>query len=197
MIRLLQHISILCLLLTCLDAHAQKIAMRLGGAKFVPSGGQLAVSITVDTSLPTVISGSQADQTFRDDTVSAAFFGYFITLGVGSSQQSTFNSLKVAVKVGSGETSGRTYALYGHGATNPSSQSDLIRPPNSYAAFLTRNVNNAFCGVNWMTHIPGSVICEGATLVPTLDLTQFVKVLYSDSTASTFTSQLDFIAVVN
>ncbi len=58
---------------------ASIIRFEVGGAKYVLDGAQLKVSITVDTSTPTVTVGTASDQSFKDDLDGAARNGMTIT----------------------------------------------------------------------------------------------------------------------
>jgi hypothetical protein len=172
------------------------IRLDLGGANYITSGGQLSVSITVDTSTPSVTAGTAANQTFRDDTVGAAFFGYYLTTGVRSSNQSAAN-VNVKVKKGSGETANRSYYLLGNGTSTPDDQSDLTIAPAVATTFATAAANGVHCGPSHVSNgLSGAAIgCTGGSTVANMDVTQFVKVLYSDPTSSAIVSQLEFTAV--
>lgn len=172
------------------------IRFELGGAKYPTSGGQLTIAITVDSTTPVVTSGTAADQAFRDDTVSAAFFGYYLTTGTRSSGQTAAN-LNVKVRRGAGETSGRSYYLLGNGTTSPTAQSSLTQAPVGYTTFATTTPNTIRCGPSHVANgLSGTAInCSAGTNVTNMDITQFVKVAFSDPPGVAISSRLDFIAV--
>ncbi len=172
------------------------IRLDLGGANFITAGSDLSVSITVDTSTPSVTVGTAADQSFKDDTVGAAYFGYFLTAGVRSSNQSAAN-INVKVKQGAGETAGRSFYLLGNGTTTPAVQADLTDAPAAVATFATAAPNGVHCGPSHVANgLSGTAIgCSGGSTVANMDITQFVKVLYSDPAAAAIVSQLEFTAV--
>lgn len=172
------------------------IRLDVGGANFTGASSPLSVSITVDTSTPVVTAGTAANQAFRDDTVGAAFFGYYLTVGERSSNQSAPN-INVKIKRGSGETSGRSYYLLGNGTTTPTAQSDLTVAPASVTTFATGAPNGVHCGPSHVANgLSGSAIgCSGGSTVANMDITQFVKVLFSDPTSAAIVSSLEFTAV--
>lgn len=172
------------------------IRLDLGGAGYINTTSPLSVSITVDTATPSVTAGTAADQSFRDDTVGAAYFGYYLSSGVRSSNQSAAN-VNVKIKKGSGETSGRSYYLLGNGTTVPTAQADLTAAPASVTTFATAAPNGAHCGPSYSANgLSGSAInCAGGSTVANMDITQFVKVLFSDPTSAAIVSELEFTAV--
>lgn len=172
------------------------IRLDLGGAGYLNTSSPLSVSISVDTATPSVTVGTAADQSFRDDVVGAAYFGYYLSTGVRSSNQSASN-INVKVKKGSGETSGRSYYLLGNGASVPAVQADLTVAPASMTTFATAAPNGAHCGPSYSANgLSGSAInCAGGSTVANMDVTQFVKVLFTDPTSAAIVSQLEFIAV--
>lgn len=172
------------------------IRLDLGGANFLTSTGQLSVSITVDTATPVVTVGTAADQAFRDDTVGAAYFGYYLSSGVRSANQSAAG-INIKVKKGAGETSGRSYYLLGNGTTVPAAEGDLTIAPGSVTTFASAAKNSVHCGPSYVANgLSGAAIgCAGGTTVANMDVTQFVKVLYSDPTSAAIVSQLEFTAV--
>ncbi len=172
------------------------IRLDLGGAGYINTSSPLSVSITVDTSTPSVTVGTAANQMFRDDTIGAAYFGYYLTAGVRSSNQSAAN-INVKVKKGAGETANRSYYLLGNGTTTPTVQGDLTIAPASVTTFATAAPNGVHCGPSHVANgLTGTAIgCTGGSTVANMDITQFVKVLYSDPTSAAIVSQLEFTAV--
>ena len=174
---------------------ASIIRFEVGGAKYLLDGAQLKVSITVDTSTPTVTVGTAADQAFKDDVDGAAFFGYYLTTGVRSSNQSG-PGVNVKVRAGAGETAGRSYYLLGNGSSTPDDVGDLTDAPAAFTTFASTVPNSVHCGPSYVANglTGASIGCAGGSTVANMDITQFVRVAYSDSAA--VTSQLEFIAVV-
>lgn len=172
------------------------IRFEIGGAKFSTVTSQLSISITVDASTPTVVTGTAADQAFVDDTVSAAFFGYYISTGVRSANQ-TAPAISIKVKKGTGETANRSYYLLGNGTTTPTAQSNLTIAPAATTTFVSTTRNAIRCGPNYSTNgITGTAMnCAAGSTVASMDITQFVKILYSDPTSAAIISQLEFTAV--
>ena len=184
-------------LLTNINATpAATIRFEVGGANFITTTGQLIVTITVDTATPIVTTGTAANQVFRDDTAAAAFFGYYLTTGVRSTNQSGALTMNVKVSKGAGETSGRSYYLLGNGTTTPVQQSDLTIAPAAATSFATTTVNAVHCGPSYAANgLSATLACGGGTNVANMDVTQFVKVLYADPAAAAIVSQLSFTAV--
>ncbi len=172
------------------------IRLDLGGAGYINTTSPLSVTISVDTATPSVTVGTAADQAFRDDTAGAAYFGYFLSTGVRTSNQSAGN-VNVKVKAGSGATANRSYYLLGNGTTTPTVEGDLTAAPASATTFATAAPNGAHCGPSYSANgLSGSAIgCAGGSTVANMDVTQFVKVLYSDPTSAAIVSQLEFTAV--
>lgn len=172
------------------------IRLDVGGASYINTTTPLSVSITVDTSTPSVTVGTAAAQSFRDDAVGAAYFGYYLTVGERSSNQSAAN-VNVKIKAGSGATANRSYYLLGNGTTTPTVQGDLTAAPASATTFATGAANGVHCGPSHVANgLSGTAIgCTGGSTVANMDLTQFVKVLYSDPTSAAIVSQLEFTAV--
>jgi hypothetical protein len=172
------------------------IRLDVGGAKYTSTTSPLTISITVDCSTPAVTSGTAADQLFRDDSVSASFFGYYLSLGVRSAAQTAAN-VNLKIRRGSGETSGRSYYLLGNGVTSPTLQSNLTIAPAVVTTFATATPNTIRCGPSWNANgVTGTAInCAAGTTVANMDITQFVKILYTDPIASARVSQLEFTAV--
>lgn len=172
------------------------IRLDLGGANFATNTGQLEVNISVDTATPVVTVGTAADQAFRDDAVGAAYFGYYLSTGVRSANQPNA-ALNVKVKAGSGATANRSYYLLGNGATTPAAEGDLTAAPASATTFVSPGKNAVHCGTNYATNgLSGAAIgCAGGSTVANMDVTQFVKVLYTDPTSAAIVSQLEFTAV--
>jgi len=175
---------------------ASIIRFEIGGANFTTAGGELDVTITVDTSTPTVTAGTAADQSFKDDTDGAAFFGYYLSTGVRSSNQSAAG-MNIKVRAGAGETAGRSLYLLGNGTTTPSAVGDLTDAPGAYTTFAATVPNSVHCGPSWNANgLTGAAIgCSGGSTVADMDLTQFVRVEYDDPTGAAIVSQLEFIAV--
>lgn len=172
------------------------IRLDVGGADFVNTTTPLSITITVDTSTPAVTVGVAADQSFRDDANGAAYFGYYLSLGVRSAGQTAAN-VNLKVQRGGGETSGRTYYLLGNGTSTPTAQGDLTIAPASATTFATAAPNTIRCGPNYVANgVTGTAInCPSGSTVANMDITQFVKVLYADPAASARISQLSFTAV--
>ncbi len=175
---------------------SSSIRLDVGGANFLTATGQLSVSISVDTSTPLVTVGTAADQLFRDDAVGAAFFGYYLSTGVRSSNQAAA-AINVKVKKGAGETAGRSYYLVGNGTTVPTVQGSLTVAPATVTTFATTTPNSIHCGPSYVANgLSGVAInCASGTNVANMDITQFVKVLATDPTSAAIVSQLEFIAV--
>ena len=133
---------------------------------------------------------------FRDDTIGAAYFGYYLTAGVRSSNQSAAN-INVKVKQGAGETANRSYYLIGNGTTTPTVQGDLTIAPASVTTFATAAPNGVPCGPSHAANgLSGTAIgWIGGSTGANMDITQFVKVLYSDPAAAAIVSQLEVTAV--
>ena len=172
------------------------IRLDLGGAGYINTSSPLSVSISVDTATPSVTAGTAADQMFKDDTIGAAYFGYYLTAGVRSANQSAAN-INVKVKKGAGETANRSYYLLGNGVTTPAVQGDLTIAPASVTTFATAAPNGVHCGPSHVANgLSGAAIgCSGGSTVANMDVTQFVKVLYADPAAAAIVSQLEFTAV--
>ena len=172
------------------------IRLDLGGAGYINVASPLSVSITVDTATPSVTVGTAANQMFRDDAASAAFFGYYLTAGVRSSNQSAAN-INVKIKKGAGETAGRSYYLLGNGTTTPTVVGDLTVAPASVTTFATAAPNGVHCGPSHVANgLSGTAIgCTGGSTVANMDLTQFVRVNYADPTSAAIVSSLEFTAV--
>jgi hypothetical protein len=172
------------------------IRLDVGGAKFTGAASPLTLSITVDCSTPAVTVGTAADQAFRDDAIGAAYFGYYISLGVRSAGQAAAN-VNLKVRRGAGETAGRSYYLLGNGATIPNDQGDLTVAPAAVTTFATSPPNVIRCGPSYAANgISGTAInCAAGSTVANMDITQFAKILYSDPIASARISQLEFTAV--
>lgn len=172
------------------------IRLDVGGAKFTGAASPLTLSITVDCSTPAVTVGTAADQAFRDDAIGAAYFGYYISLGVRSAGQTAAN-VNLKVRRGAGETAGRSYYLLGNGTTSPTVQADLTVAPAAVATFATAPRNVIRCGPSYAANgISGTAInCAAGSTVANMDITQFAKILYSDPIASARISQLEFTAV--
>lgn len=178
------------------SAYAQRIRFNLGGAKFPTVGAALSVSITVDCITPTVAVGTAADQSFRDDTKSAAYFGYYLTAGVRTQTQAVGTLGYLQIKKGAGETANRSYYLLGNGTSIPTAESNLTIAPAGYTSIATIPRNTTRCGPNWAANgVSGINGVTCVTTVANMDITQFVKVLWSDPPGAAITSQLSFIVV--
>lgn len=174
------------------------IRFEVGGAKFSGAATPLTVSATVDVSTPAVISGTATDQAFRDDSVGAAYYGYYLSTGVISTGQTLTNML-IKIQKGAGETSGRSYYLLGNGTTTPAAQSDLTVAPASATTIATTNLNAIRCGTNYSANgLTGTTLhCSAGSTVANMDVTQFTKVLWTDPPSAAIVSQLSFSAVAN
>lgn len=177
-------------------APTPTIRFQIGGLAFATASSQLNVSISVDALIPTVTSGTAADQSFRDETVGAAYFGYYLTAGVKSASQPLVG-INIKIRKGSGETSNRSYYLLGNGVITPSSQGDLIPAPAGYTTFATAGANGSHCGPRYVTNglTDPAINCAAGSTVANMDVTQFVKVLDSDAASASIISQVEFIAV--
>jgi hypothetical protein len=187
------------ILLSSSSTFAQSIRFNLGGAKYTAVTTRiLGITISVDTLTPTVVTGTAADQSFRDDTVGAAFFGYYLTAGVRTQGQPAGTVGNLKLKRGATETSGRTYYLLGNGTTTPTAQSNLTLAPNTLTTFATMPRNSTRCGPNWAANgVSGvnGVNCGPNPTVANMNLTQFVKVLFTDLPTATIISSLEFVVV--
>lgn len=170
------------------------IQLDVGGAKYINTTSPLRVTITVNTSTPTVTVGQAANQSFKDDAAGAAFFGYYLTTGVRSSNQSAAN-INVKVKAGAGGTANRSYYLLGNGTTTPTVQASLTAAPASATTFATAAPNGVHCGPSYAANGLTAIGCAGGSTVANMNITQFVKVQYSDPTSAAIVSQLEFTAV--
>ena len=184
-------------LITNLNATpAATIRFDIAGANYITTTGQLSVTVTVDATTPVVTTGTAANQAFKDDSVSAAFFGYYLTTGVRSSNQTTSLALHVKVTKGAGETSGRSYYLLGNGTTVPTTQAGLTAAPATATTFASTTVNAVHCGPSYSANgVSAALGCAGGSTVPNMDVTQFVKIGYTDPAATAIISQLQFTAV--
>jgi hypothetical protein len=194
-------ILIILLVLSSDSAHAvAKIRFNLGGAKFPKVSGELSVSITVDCITPIVAVGTAADQLFRDDAVGASYFGYYLSTGLLTSGQAAGTTSHIQIQKAPAETAGRSYYLLGNGTSVPNDQTDLTIAPAAATTIATDVVNGTGCGPNYAANgVSGvnGVTCTAGTNVANMDVTQFVKVLWSDAPATTITSAIQFIVVVN
>lgn len=183
-----------------MNAEAQtRIRLALGGANYNATGTDLTVSSTVECTTPSVISGTAADQMFRDDAIGAAYFGYYLTLGVRTTLQIFGTNVNVKVRRGASSTANRSYYLLGNGTTTPDDQSDLTIAPAAYTTFVSAPKNDTACGTNWSANgLPANGVngCNGQTIINNMDVTQFVKVLFTDPPGTAIISELDFIAAV-
>ncbi len=177
-------------------APTPTIRFQVGGVAFATASSQLNVSISVDALIPTVTSGTAADQSFRDETVGAAYFGYYLTTGVKSASQPLVG-INIKIRKGSGETTNRSYYLLGNGIITPASQGDLTPAPAGYTTFATAGANGSHCGPRYVTNglTSPTINCAAGSTVANMDVTQFVKVLDSDAASASIISQIEFIAV--
>ena len=184
-------------LLTNINATpAATIRFDIGGVNYITNTGQLSVTVTVDATTPIVTTGTAANQAFKDDTVNAAFFGYYLSTGVRTGNQNVALNLHVKVIKGAGETAGRSYYLLGNGTTVPTLQSNLTVAPVAATTFASTTVNAVHCGPSYSANgISAALGCAGGATVANMDVTQFVKIAYTDPAAAAIISQLQFIAV--
>lgn len=171
------------------------IRFEVGGAKYSTTTG-LTLSATVDCTTSAVISGSVTDQAFKDDTVLAAYYGYYLSTAVISAGQ-TLTNMTIKIQKGAGETSGRTYYLLGNGTSTPAAQTDLTIAPSSATTIATTALNAIRCGPNYSANgITGTAVhCSAGSTVAAMDVTQFTKILFSDPPSTAIVSQLQFTAV--
>ena len=189
-------VGFLCMLFYSTNLWAPpRITLQLGGAKFIKTGNDLSCTITVDATVPAVFTGQVADQMFVDDVAGAAYFGYYLTLGVRTQDQ-VLPNVNIKVSRGLGATLGRSYYLVGNGVTTPSTESNLTAAPLLPTTFATATSETRSCGPNASSN--GVNLCNNPSsiTVPNMDVTQFVKVLYVDNAGTPIFSELDFIAVV-
>jgi hypothetical protein len=172
------------------------IRFEIGGAHFTTSGS-LTVSATVDAVTPAVISGTTTDQSFNDDAVGAAFYGYYLSTGVISTGQ-TLTNMTIKIQKGAGETSGRSYYLLGNGTTVPNDITDLTIAPAAATVIATTTKNAIHCGPNYSANglTDTATDCAAGTTIANMDVTQFTKILWSDPPGTAIVSQLSFSAVV-
>lgn len=180
------------------SSYAQRIRFNVGGAKYINTTSPLSVSITVDTLTPAVVVGTTPNQSFRDDSVGAAFFGYYLTCGLRTQSQANGTVGNIKVRAGASETAGRSYYLIGNGTTTPTLQSQLTDAPAAYTTFASIPRNVTRCGpsyaANGVSGVNG-VTCTAGTIVTQMDITQFVKVLFSDPPSAAIVSSLEFVVV--
>ena len=179
-------------------SHAQRIRFNVGGAKFTGATSPLSVAITVDTLTPTVAVGTAADQSFRDDTVGAAFFGYYLTCGLRTQTQAFGTVGNIKVRADAAETAGRSFYLIGNGTTVPTLQSQLTDAPAAYTTFASIPRNTTRCGPNYAANgVSGvnGVNCGANPTVAQMDVTQFVKVLFTDLPSTPIISRIEFVVV--
>lgn len=179
------------------SAHAQRIRFNLGGAKYINDGTRtLGVTITVDATTPAVVVGQAADQMFRDDSVGAAFFGYYLTTALRTQSQPFGTQGYIQLRVGSGATANRTFYLLGNGTTVPSLQSQLTQAPAAYTSIASIPRNRTRCGPNYSANglsNTNGVNCNANPTVDDMDVTQFVKVLFTDIPSQQIISRLQFV----
>ena len=199
-ISFLKYFSAGFIILASFVCHAQGIiAFAIGGANYTTSAGQLNVTMTVDAITPAVLTGPAANQEFRDDVVGAAFYGYYLSTAVATTGQTSGTKVNVQIRKGVSGTANRSYYLLGNGATTPNDQTDLTIAPAAYTTYVSVAKNTTSCGTNWSANgLPtGSPYgCTGATIVANLDITQFVKILFTDPPGTAIISDLEMIAVV-
>lgn len=170
------------------------IQLDVGGAKYINVTSPLSITISVNTSTPVVTVGQASNQAFRDDAVGAAFFGYYLTTGVRSSNQAAPN-VNIKVKVGAASTANRSYYLLGNGTTTPTVQGNLTIAPAAATTFATAAPNGVHCGPSYVANGLATIGCAGGSTVANMNITQFVKVQYSDPTSAAIVSSLEFTAV--
>jgi hypothetical protein len=104
--------------------------------------------------------------------------------------------VNIKINKGAGETSNRSYYLLGNGTTTPSVEGDLTIAPASATTFATAGSNGVHCGPSYAANgLSASLNCAGGSDVANMDITQFVKVLYSDPDSAAIVSQVEFTAV--
>lgn len=175
-------------------SQAQTIRFAVGGAKFPTVSGQLSVSITVDALTPTVAVGTVADQMFRDDTVGASYFGYYLSTSARTTAQPS-GTVHLQIQKWTGETANRSYYLMENGVTVPNDETDLTIAPSSRTTIATFARNAVRCGTNYLANGLDNVNgtnCTPATVQAGMDVTQFVKVLWSDPPSAAIVSKLSF-----
>ena len=172
------------------------IRFDVGGAGFTTASGQLSVTITVDSTTPAVVVGTAANQAFRDDSVGAAFFGYYLTTGVRTSNQLAATVTNIKIKVGTGVTANRTYYLLGNGVTTPTAQTNLTAAPAVATTFVSTTSNTGHCGPNYSANglTNTTLSCATGANVANMDLTQFVKILFTDPSGTAIISKIELTA---
>ena len=172
------------------------IRFDVGGAGFVTAVGQLSVTVTVEATTPAVITGTAANQVFRDDTVGAAFFGYYLSTGVRTSNQLSATVTNIKIKVGTGATANRSYYLLGNGVTTPTAQTNLTAAPAVATTFVSTTSNTGHCGPNYSANglTNATLSCATGSNVANMDLTQFVKILFTDPAGTAVISKIELTA---
>ena len=194
---MLSRFLFILILLFCFHSHAQSIRVNLGGAKYTATSlVALRVTITVDTLTPAVVVGTAADQSFRDDAVGAAYFGYYLSVGVRTQAQPAGTVGNIKIIKGAGETSARTYYLLGNGTSTPTVQGNLTIAPSVYTTIASMPRNTTRCGPNFAANgISGINGVNCVTTLANMDITQFVKVLFTDPPSTAINSSLIFVVV--
>jgi hypothetical protein len=170
-------------------------ALRFKIGSVNENSGSLNVSTTVDSTISSVTASASANQFFKDDSTKAKYYGYYISTGVTSANQ-TAKSIHIKIRKGPAETSGRSYYLVGNGSITPKKESDLTAAPVSYTTFATTTSNLTHCGKNYRAnHLIDGINCGVGSTVENMDITQFVKVLDTDKNPSAIISQLEFTAI--
>ncbi len=185
------------IIFTSPQSNAASIRFKVGGLKFSGTATVLNATISVDTLTPAVITGPIADQTFRDDFIGAAYFGYYLTAAVKTASQPAGTVGNIKLRVGAGATANRTFYLLGNGTTAPAAQSQLIAAPTTYTTFASIPRNKTRCGPNWSANgvNGGGINCSANPTVPNMDITHFIKVMFTDLPSSTIVSNIEFVVV--
>lgn len=171
------------------------IHLQIGGGNVLLQDGKMKVSAQNGSSI-SVIASDSSDQYFKDPINNAQFYGYYLSVGVSSTNQPG-RSIVVKVRRGAEETPGRSFYVRGNNPDSAKSETDLVNAPVNYSTFATVPSNSTYCGANYQQNRISDkrINCDSGTKMPSLDLTQYVKVVSSDISPQDINSQLDFIAV--
>ena len=171
------------------------LSLKIGGSDNLLANGSLKVS-AINNATISVTASASSDEHFYDRSDRAQYFGYYLSVGVSSTNQ-TASHIHVKVRRGSGETPNRSYYIHGNEKSSLSKGSDLITAPISYATFAVSPTNSTYCGSHYSTnHLSGkNMNCEKGVTVKDMDITQFVKVMDTDMAPSQIISQLEFVAI--
>lgn len=104
----------------------------------------------------------------------------------------------IKVRADAAETAGRSLYLIGNGTTVPTLQSQLTDAPAAYTTFASIPRNTTRCGPNYAANgVSGvnGVNCGPNPTVANMDITQFVKVLFTDLPSTPIVSRLEFVVV--